>query len=91
MNPHAYSTLTHAMDSFDVRDAIAGARIRPKLTFVGISSDWLFRPEDVRTAERRCREAGFDATYLELHSNHGHDAFLAEPRELAALLRPLLT
>jgi homoserine O-acetyltransferase len=90
MNADAYAALTHAMDSFDVRDAVAKALIRPKLTFVGISSDWLFRPQDVRAAAQRCRDAGFDARYFELESDHGHDAFLAEPAELAAILRPVL-
>jgi homoserine O-acetyltransferase/O-succinyltransferase len=90
MNAHAYAALTHAMDSFDVRDAVVNARVRPKLTFVGISSDWLFRPQDVRSAAQRCSAAGFDARYLELRSDHGHDAFLAEPAQLAALLRPIL-
>ncbi len=90
MNAHAYAALTHAMDSFDVRAAAQTARIKPKLTFVGISSDWLFRPQDVRAAANRFRNAGFDASYLELASDHGHDAFLAEPEALARLLRPLL-
>jgi homoserine O-acetyltransferase len=90
MNPHAYATLTRAMDSFDVRGAVDGARVHPKLTFVGITSDWLFRPEDVRAAAERFRAAGYDSSYLELRSDHGHDAFLAEPAELAALLRPEL-
>ncbi|HEY1680326.1 MAG TPA: alpha/beta fold hydrolase [Candidatus Tumulicola sp.] len=90
MNAYAYATLTHAMDSFDVRPAAQTARIKPKLTFVGISSDWLFRPQDVRAAVSRFRNAGFDAGYLELASDHGHDAFLAEPEALARLLRPVL-
>jgi homoserine O-acetyltransferase len=90
MNAHAYAALTHAMDSFDVRDAAQTARIKPKLTFVGISSDWLFRPQDVRAAAGRFRRAGYDAGYLELESDHGHDAFLADPKALARLLRPVL-
>jgi homoserine O-acetyltransferase/O-succinyltransferase len=90
MNAHAYAALTHAMDSFDVRAAAQTAGIKPKLTFVGISSDWLFRPQDVRAAASRFRHAGFDAGYLELTSDHGHDAFLAEPETLARLLRPVL-
>ncbi len=90
MNAHAYTALTHAMDSFDVRAAAQAARIKPQLTFVGISSDWLFRPQDVRAAASRFRHAGFDAGYLELTSDHGHDAFLAEPEALARLLRPVL-
>lgn len=87
MDSQAYVALTHAMDSFDVRDAPAPAAPRPKLRFVGISSDWLFRPHDVRAAAQRFRERGFDSEYLELRSEHGHDAFLADSQRLASLLR----
>jgi homoserine O-acetyltransferase len=82
MDSATYALLTHAMDSFDVRSA---ARPRgPHLTFVGISSDWLFRPQDVRAAAER-----FGGRYLEMQSDHGHDAFLAETDALAELLAPL--
>ncbi len=89
MDAASYAALTHAMDSFDVRDAHATPPA-PKLIFVGIGSDWLFRPQDVRAAARRLARQGFDARYLELRSEHGHDAFLAEPRALRALLEPEL-
>jgi homoserine O-acetyltransferase/O-succinyltransferase len=94
MDAASYVALTHAMDSFDVRDAgdaflsRSGAR-KPALTFVGITSDWLFRPQDVRRAAQRFALRGFDAQYLELRSLHGHDAFLAEPNALRAILEPL--
>ena len=74
-----YVARTHAMDSFDVRHR--ASERTPELTFVGISSDWLFRPQDVRAAASR-----FNANYLELQSPHGHDAFLAEPQNLSTLL-----
>ncbi|HEY1656203.1 MAG TPA: alpha/beta fold hydrolase [Candidatus Tumulicola sp.] len=93
MEPAAYAALTHAMDSFDVRSRPAhrtGDGRLPKLSFVGISSDWLFRPQDVRAATDRFRARGYDAEYLELRSDHGHDAFLAEASALAALLKPSL-
>ena len=89
MDPVSYATLTHAMDSFDVRDA--RAPVTPSLFFVGITSDWLFRPQDVRAAARRFARCGFNARYLELRSEHGHDAFLAEPKSLRALLEPFVT
>lgn len=93
MDAASYTTLTHAMDSFDARGyAAVGVRAGaplPALTFVGITSDWLFRPEDVRAAAERFSSAGYDSRYLELNSRHGHDAFLAEPGALRALLEPL--
>ncbi|HTX59043.1 MAG TPA: alpha/beta fold hydrolase [Verrucomicrobiae bacterium] len=84
MDAATYATLTHAMDAFDVRDATAVAA-SPPLHFIGISSDWLFRPGDVRAAAERLRGHGFSTTYVELESDHGHDAFLAEGAALAAL------
>jgi len=89
MDPASYATLTYAMDSFDVRDA-GDPQTTPALVFVGITADWLFRPTDVRAAAQRFAERGFTARYLELHSDHGHDAFLAESDALRALLEPLV-
>ncbi len=85
----SYATLTHVMDSFDVRHAYPSPKSQPRLTFVGITSDWLFRPQDVRAAAERFAARDFDASYHELPSTHGHDAFLAETDALATLLRPL--
>jgi homoserine O-acetyltransferase/O-succinyltransferase len=90
MDAASYVTLTHAMDSFEVSPAVRTGS-SPTLTFVGITSDWLFRPQDVRAAASRFARCGFDARYLELQSHHGHDAFLAEPAALRALLEPLTT
>jgi len=73
------------MDTFDVRDRTLDVP-HPQFTFVGISSDWLFLAKYVRaTAERFARE-GADSEYFELVSDHGHDAFLAEPESIRTLL-----
>lgn len=89
MDAASYATLTHAMDSFDVR----GFEIppnKPELIFVGITSDSLFRAQDVRAAARRFQLRGFPSRYVHFPSQHGHDAFLAEPDALRALLEPYL-
>jgi homoserine O-acetyltransferase len=91
MDAQSYATLTHAMDSFDVRgvpESFNGVARRPSLVFVGIESDWLFRPQDVRDAAGRFAGLGFDSRYLQFHSAHGHDAFLAETKALRVLLAP---
>jgi homoserine O-acetyltransferase len=90
MDPSSYVTLTHAMDSFDVRE-YESVDSSPALTFVGITSDWLFRAQDVRAAAERFARRGFDSSYIELRSNHGHDAFLAEPKSLRELLDPVIS
>jgi homoserine O-acetyltransferase len=86
MHPRSYVVLTEAMDSFDVR-GLEPINTSPELTFIGISSDWLFLPDDVRTAAKRFAALGFRSTYHEIESDHGHDAFLAEPQLLDDILR----
>lgn len=90
MDAETYTRLTHAMDSFDVRVAQPLSGPQPEMTLVGISSDWLFRAQDVRAAVTRLGGRGFHARYLEMKSIHGHDAFLAEAPALAKLLAPVL-
>ncbi|HTV73294.1 MAG TPA: hypothetical protein VME66_06305, partial [Candidatus Acidoferrales bacterium] len=85
MDADAYVRQTRAMDLFDVREEPVPTPA-PRFTFVGISSDWLFLPRYVREAAQRYARAGADSVYLELQSNHGHDAFLAEPEALTAIL-----
>jgi homoserine O-acetyltransferase len=89
MDPQAYLTLTRAMDVFETRDRPLPAP-QPRFTFVGISSDWLFLPRYVAAAAARFAAEGAETAYLELESDHGHDAFLAEPGRLSDLLAPRL-
>jgi homoserine O-acetyltransferase len=85
MDTDAYVRQTRAMDLFDLREVPLPAT-PPKFTFVGISSDWLFLPQYVREAAQRYARDGADSVYLEMNSSHGHDAFLAEPESLTAIL-----
>jgi len=89
MEPRAYLALTRAMDLFDTR-ALSLPSTHPIFHFVGISSDWLFLPRYVREAAKRFATLGATSTYDELVSDHGHDAFLAEPERLEKLLAPRL-
>lgn len=88
MDPRSYAALTEAMDSFDVRDDIGRPEV--SLLFVGISSDWLFLPQDVRAAAQRFASFGYVSEYAEIESDHGHDAFLAEPEVFASILRDFI-
>ena len=88
---NSYLVIARAMDSFDLsrgylNEADALSRIRARVLLVGISSDWLFPPEDVRALAERIQDANVVCNYIELHSDHGHDAFLAE----ASNIRPLI-
>jgi len=96
MDPRSYVALTEAMDSFDVRsydchrevsnDPERSRGAKPSLLFVGISSDWLFLPQDIRAAAQRFAVLGYSSEYAEIESDHGHDAFLAEPEVFASIL-----
>ncbi len=85
MQPQAYLALTRAMDLFETRGRTLSST-HSVFHFVGISSDWLFLPRYVREAAARFASLGAASTYDELVSDHGHDAFLAEPEQLEALL-----
>jgi len=64
----------------------AFGRIQAEMTFIGISSDWLFPAENVRRMAEEVRACGVRAEYREMQTDHGHDAFLAEQAELLRLL-----
>jgi len=93
-DPNSYISITRTMDIFDPVRAhetpyVAYSRITAHLTLVGISTDWLFPPEDVRSLAAIINAAGARCDYREMASNHGHDAFLAEPDTLVRILTPV--
>lgn len=89
---NAYLAILRTMDIWDPLNGHADAKaafgsIQARLTFLGISSDWLFPPQSVRALAETIRSAGVQAEYREMTSSHGHDAFLAEQAELVRLLQ----
>jgi homoserine O-acetyltransferase len=88
---NAYLAILRTMETWDpLRGRSphqAFGAIRAQLSFVGISSDWLFPPDAVRQFAQTVRSAGVEADYREMASTHGHDAFLAEQAELVRLLQ----
>jgi len=89
---NSYLAIMRMMDTWDplighASPQQAFGRIRARLSFVGISSDWLFPPDSVREFAAAVRSAGVHADYREMASSQGHDAFLAEQTELVRLLQ----
>jgi homoserine O-acetyltransferase len=88
----AYLALLQAMDLHDVGrgrggvDAALG-RVEAEVLLVGIAEDLLVPAADLRRTAGRLRKAGGRARYEEIRSDFGHDAFLAEPEAVAAILR----
>jgi homoserine O-acetyltransferase len=92
---NSYLAITRTMDTFDptrgyLSAQAAYARVQAAVLLVGISSDWLFPPAEIAELAESLKKAGARCEYRELVSSHGHDAFLAEPDQLAQLLRPFL-
>ncbi len=88
---NSYLVISKAMDTFDLArgyasEAEALKRIQAQVSLVGISSDWLFPPEDVRSLAERIEAAGVRCDYTEFESSHGHDGFLAEVDAIAAVV-----
>jgi homoserine O-acetyltransferase len=88
---NSYLLLTKAMDLHDLGRGRGGmetafARLRAPLLSVGVSSDILYPHHQSREIVALAGDAGVDATYAELDSPHGHDAFLIEVDQVAAVL-----
>jgi homoserine O-acetyltransferase/O-succinyltransferase len=91
-NSHLY--LTRAMDLYDLGRDGGEERwlreVRAPMLFVGIRSDWLYPPDEVRALADRLAALGKDARYEELDSPHGHDAFLKEWDQLTEVIKPFV-
>jgi homoserine O-acetyltransferase len=87
---NSYLYLTKAMDLYDVgRDGGEEhwlSRIAAPVLLLGIRSDWLFPPDEIRRFAERLRALGKDVTYAELDSPHGHDAFLKEWDQMTPII-----
>jgi homoserine O-acetyltransferase len=82
---NSYLVISKAMDTFELTDTQL-THVRARVRLIGIASDWLFPPGDIRELAGRMRDAGAEVSYDELTSNHGHDGFLADARHLAPLI-----
>jgi homoserine O-acetyltransferase len=97
-DPATYATLVGAMDRHDIGagrggigTALAGlADHGTRLVGLGIEGDILYGPDQVRALVAAAAAEGAHARYLELRSEKGHDAFLVEWDQLAAILDDVL-
>ncbi len=87
----SYVALMRAMDLHDVGDLRAAAQVTAArvgtVIGVGVDSDILYAPGEVRAWTEAYRAAGVDARYREIASAAGHDAFLIEWDQVEAILR----
>ena len=94
---NSYLLLTRAMDYFDLEAAhgpmthCLGAT-DARFLVVSYSNDWLFPTAQSKTIVNSLIESRGDVTFIELESDHGHDAFLIESElpMLQQTVRPFL-
>jgi homoserine O-acetyltransferase len=94
----SYAALVGAMNAHDIgrsRGGLVGAfRLLAAedvaVHGVGIEGDILYGPRQVRALVDAALAAGASASYREIHSDKGHDAFLVEWDQLSDILRDAL-
>jgi homoserine O-acetyltransferase len=91
----AYVYLTRAMDLHDVARGYddldqALERIQARVLTIGIDSDVLYYPHEMRSAVERLKKLGKQASYQEIQSPYGHDAFLVEYEQLNRMVSGFL-
>ena len=91
---NSYLYITKAMDRFD----LSGDKLIPKdrhidvkFLVIAFKSDWLYPAYQSQAIVRLLKTKGADATYCEINSTYGHDAFLLEIEEEAHLVKHFLT
>ena len=93
---NSYLTITRAMDLFDLAadfggdlaSAFRGSRTR--FCLISFDSDWLFPTAQSRTIARALNRAGANASFVEIASDKGHDAFLLDEPDMHRTLSGFL-
>jgi homoserine O-acetyltransferase len=87
-DPNSLLIIGRAMASFDVRDRLGAIRV--PLLYVLSRSDRLFPATLAPGVMKQMREAGVDARFVEIDSDHGHFASGTDAAKWAAPLRAFL-
>jgi len=95
---NSYLYITRAMDYYDAATRWGGgdlvqacSRVRAQLLTVSFSSDWLYPPDECREFALAVMRNRIPVTYVNVHSDYGHDAFLVEAATVERVLRGFLT
>ena len=91
---NSYLYITKALDYFDLYNGKGLEQllkgVKARFLVVAFKSDWLYPPYQSREIVKACKLSGVDATYCELNSSYGHDAFLLETEEQEYLVKHFL-
>lgn len=92
---NSYLYITKAMDRFDLlaskklSEVFRG--VKAKVLIIAFKSDWLYPTYQSLETLKACKMSGLDATFVEVNSTYGHDAFLLEVEEETHLLKHFLS
>ena len=94
---NTYLYITRAMDYFDLaasRDGVLAEVFRDarevRFCVLSFGSDWLYPTAESRDIVRALNAAGARASFVEIQSDKGHDAFLLDEPELRAAMAGFL-
>jgi homoserine O-acetyltransferase len=91
---NSYLYITKAIDYFNIlnekniHEVFKG--LKAKVLVIAFKSDWLYPAYQSLEIVKACKLAGVDATYCEINSTYGHDAFLLEVDEETHMIRHFL-
>ena len=92
---NSYLYITRAMDYFDLAEEHGGTLARAfssatRFCLVSFDTDWLYPTAESRHIVHALNAAGAPASFVELASPYGHDAFLLDSPELARVVAGFL-
>ena len=91
---NSYLYITKAIDYFNIlngkniHEVFKG--LKAKVLVIAFKSDWLYPAYQSLEIVKACKLAGVDATYCEINSTYGHDAFLLEVDEETHMIKHFL-
>src|SRR5512136_2496789 len=89
----SYLYITKAIDYFDLSDGKlipGGKAIDTRFLVISFKSDWLYPSHQSQDIVKLLKRKRVDATYCELSTTYGHDAFLVEVEEQTTLIKHFL-
>lgn len=92
---NSFLYLSKAMDYFDLSYGLptladAFRQTTARFLIISYTSDWLYPSWQSKDLVRALLQNGIDATYVEIDSDYGHDAFLLEVEKLGELSHDFL-
>ncbi|MDD5738217.1 MAG: homoserine O-acetyltransferase, partial [Candidatus Omnitrophica bacterium] len=90
---NSYLYITKALDYFDLsgeKNRHPGRHIETKFLVIAFKSDWLYPSYQAQEIVKQLKMRHADASYCEIKSTYGHDAFLLETEEQTHLISHFL-